>query len=221
MTARGSRFDWVLFVAMGFFWGSSYVFINTGLDHGPQPFTLIMFRFAIGFVLLASVVAYFREPLPAISLPGASSLFGPNRARDRIGADDRGSPNSVSGDGSHAHISADIGTPRYPTCTTQACRCLESLLAPGDPPERCGHPSRAPSKRAEFYALRQRSPTVRDARNASLALVCVFGPSGWRDGGLQLSRPGRASRLRSRPQCGSRRRACPGCSRRGRRPCSR
>jgi hypothetical protein len=96
MTARGSRFDWVLFVAMGFFWGSSYVFINTGLDHGPQPFTLIMFRLAIGFVLLASVVAYFREPLPAISLPGASSLFGPNGARDRIGADDRGSPNSVS-----------------------------------------------------------------------------------------------------------------------------
>jgi len=56
--------NWLLFIALGFFWGSSYLFIKIGVDHGLQPFTLIMFRLGIGFVLLASVVAYFHEPLP-------------------------------------------------------------------------------------------------------------------------------------------------------------
>jgi len=64
MTTRGSRIDWLVFLALGFLWGSSYLFIKIGVDHGLQPFTLIMFRLGIGFVLLASVVAYFREPLP-------------------------------------------------------------------------------------------------------------------------------------------------------------
>jgi drug/metabolite transporter (DMT)-like permease len=64
MTTRGSRFDWLVFLALGFFWGSSYLFIKIGVDHGLQPFTLIMFRLAIGFALLATVVALAREPLP-------------------------------------------------------------------------------------------------------------------------------------------------------------
>jgi drug/metabolite transporter (DMT)-like permease len=64
MTTRGSRFDWLVFLALGFFWGSSYLFIKIGVDHGLEPFTLIMFRLGIGLILLASVVAYFREPLP-------------------------------------------------------------------------------------------------------------------------------------------------------------
>jgi drug/metabolite transporter (DMT)-like permease len=64
MTTRGSRIDWLVFLAMGFMWGSSYLFIKIGVDHGLQPFTLIMFRLAIGAALLASVVAWFREPLP-------------------------------------------------------------------------------------------------------------------------------------------------------------
>ena len=64
MTTRGSRIDWLVFLALGFLWGSSYLFIKIGVDHGLQPFTLIMFRLGIGFVLLASVVAWFREPLP-------------------------------------------------------------------------------------------------------------------------------------------------------------
>ena len=59
-----SRTVWLVFAALGFFWGSSYLFIKIGVDHGLQPFTLIMFRLGIGFVLLASVVAYFHEPLP-------------------------------------------------------------------------------------------------------------------------------------------------------------
>ncbi len=64
MTTQGSRLDWLVFLALGFFWGSSYLFIRIGVDHGLHPFTLIMFRLAIGLVLLASVVFYFREPLP-------------------------------------------------------------------------------------------------------------------------------------------------------------
>jgi drug/metabolite transporter (DMT)-like permease len=64
MTTLGSRANWLVFIALGFFWGSSYLFIKIGVDHGLQPFTLIMFRLLIGFVLLASVVAVAREPLP-------------------------------------------------------------------------------------------------------------------------------------------------------------
>jgi drug/metabolite transporter (DMT)-like permease len=52
----GSRLDWFLFLALGFMWGSSYLFIKIGVDHGLTPFTLIMLRLAIGFVLLATVV---------------------------------------------------------------------------------------------------------------------------------------------------------------------
>ena len=64
MATRGSRIDWLIFLALGFLWGSSYLFIKIGVDHGLQPFTLIMFRLAIGLALLATVVAIAREPLP-------------------------------------------------------------------------------------------------------------------------------------------------------------
>jgi drug/metabolite transporter (DMT)-like permease len=64
MNARGSRLDWLIFIALGFFWGSSYLFIKIGVENGLQPFTLIMFRLLIGFALLATVVAIAREPLP-------------------------------------------------------------------------------------------------------------------------------------------------------------
>jgi drug/metabolite transporter (DMT)-like permease len=61
---RTARIDWLLFILLGFMWGSSYLFIKIGVDQGLPPFTLITLRLAIGFVLLASVVAYVREPLP-------------------------------------------------------------------------------------------------------------------------------------------------------------
>jgi len=64
MASRGSRIDWLIFVALGFFWGSSYLFIKIGVDNGLQPFTLIMFRLLIGLALLGIVVAVAREPLP-------------------------------------------------------------------------------------------------------------------------------------------------------------
>jgi len=64
VSARSARIDWLLFILLGFMWGSSYLFIKIGVDQGLPPFTLITLRLAIGFVLLASVVAYAREPLP-------------------------------------------------------------------------------------------------------------------------------------------------------------
>ena len=60
----GSRLDWLFFVLLGFFWGSSYLFIKIGVDAGLQPFTLVMLRLLIGLVLLASVVLIAREQLP-------------------------------------------------------------------------------------------------------------------------------------------------------------
>lgn len=64
MTTRGTRLDWLIFLALGFFWGSSYLFIKIGVDAGLQPFTLITFRLLIGLLVLATVVAIAREPLP-------------------------------------------------------------------------------------------------------------------------------------------------------------
>jgi len=59
-----SRLDWLLFVLLGFFWGSSYLFIKIGVDAGLQPFTLVSLRLLIGLALLGAVVAVARESLP-------------------------------------------------------------------------------------------------------------------------------------------------------------
>lgn len=61
---RDSRIDWLLFVLLGFMWGSSYLFIKIGVEAGLPPLTLVMLRLLIGFALLAAVVAWAREPLP-------------------------------------------------------------------------------------------------------------------------------------------------------------
>jgi drug/metabolite transporter (DMT)-like permease len=62
--SRSSRLDWLLFILLGFFWGSSYLFIKIGVDSGLPPFMLITLRLLIGFMLLATVVAVARESLP-------------------------------------------------------------------------------------------------------------------------------------------------------------
>ena len=59
-----TRFDWILFILLGFFWGSSYLFIKIGVEAGLQPFTLVALRLLIGLALLAVVVAVAREALP-------------------------------------------------------------------------------------------------------------------------------------------------------------
>ena len=65
MTERSNRLDWLTFLALGFMWGSSYLFIKIGVEEGGlPPFTLIGLRLGIGFAILAAVVALAREPLP-------------------------------------------------------------------------------------------------------------------------------------------------------------
>lgn len=59
-----TRFDWFLFILLGFFWGSSYLFIKIGVDAGLQPFTLVAARLFFGLLLLGTVVAVAREALP-------------------------------------------------------------------------------------------------------------------------------------------------------------
>jgi drug/metabolite transporter (DMT)-like permease len=63
-SATSSRVDWLLFILLGFVWGSSYLFIKIGVDAGLQPFTLVSLRLLVGFALLAVVVAAAREQLP-------------------------------------------------------------------------------------------------------------------------------------------------------------
>jgi drug/metabolite transporter (DMT)-like permease len=63
MIARPTRNDWVLLLILGLMWGTSYAFIKLGVQTLPT-FTLIATRLLIGFVLLATVVAVAREPLP-------------------------------------------------------------------------------------------------------------------------------------------------------------
>jgi drug/metabolite transporter (DMT)-like permease len=64
MTSTSSRLDWLLFIALGGMWGSSYLFIKFGVDEGLTPFTLVALRLGIGLALLVVVVALAREPLP-------------------------------------------------------------------------------------------------------------------------------------------------------------
>ena len=64
MNQRGSGIDWLLFVLLGFFWGSSYLFIKIGVDAGLAPFTLVATRLLFGFLLLARWWLIAREALP-------------------------------------------------------------------------------------------------------------------------------------------------------------
>lgn len=59
-----SRLDWLLFVLLGFFWGSSYLFIKIGVEAGLPPLTLVALRLFFGFLLLVGVVLIARERLP-------------------------------------------------------------------------------------------------------------------------------------------------------------
>jgi drug/metabolite transporter (DMT)-like permease len=63
VTERSGWADWGVFGALGFMWGSSYLFIKIGVET-LAPWTLIAMRLGIGLAVLASVVALAREPLP-------------------------------------------------------------------------------------------------------------------------------------------------------------
>ena len=60
---RRDASTWLLFLALGFLWGSSYFWIKVGVETLP-PLTLIAGRLLLGAVLLSTVVAAARERLP-------------------------------------------------------------------------------------------------------------------------------------------------------------
>lgn len=63
MSERTARIDWVIFAALGLFWGSSYLFIKIGVET-LSPFTLVAGRLAVGAALLAVVLAVSSQRLP-------------------------------------------------------------------------------------------------------------------------------------------------------------
>jgi drug/metabolite transporter (DMT)-like permease len=60
---RSSRVDWLIFLALGFMWGSSYLFIKIAVDDFGT-FTLVALRLAIGAALLWTVLRLARQRLP-------------------------------------------------------------------------------------------------------------------------------------------------------------
>lgn len=64
MTRHTDRIAWLLFLALGFMWGSSYFFIKIGVEEGLPPLTLVAGRLFFGLLILATVVRLAREPLP-------------------------------------------------------------------------------------------------------------------------------------------------------------
>jgi drug/metabolite transporter (DMT)-like permease len=63
MTSGSSRLDWLLFLALGVAWGSSYLFIKFAVDDFGT-FTLVALRLVVGAILLWAVVLAARESVP-------------------------------------------------------------------------------------------------------------------------------------------------------------
>jgi drug/metabolite transporter (DMT)-like permease len=63
MPRRSTPQEWLVFLALAFAWGSSYLFIKIGVET-LTPFTLVAGRLAIGAAVLAIVLRLSRERLP-------------------------------------------------------------------------------------------------------------------------------------------------------------
>jgi drug/metabolite transporter (DMT)-like permease len=63
MSVRSNRIDWLVFLSLGFIWGSSYLFIKLAVDTFGT-FTLVSFRLLIGAALLWIVIRMAHQPLP-------------------------------------------------------------------------------------------------------------------------------------------------------------
>src|SRR6478736_9386460 len=63
MNERSNRIDWLVFLALGFMWGSSYLFIKLAVDDFGT-FTLVALRLVVGAILLWTVVRIAKQPLP-------------------------------------------------------------------------------------------------------------------------------------------------------------
>jgi drug/metabolite transporter (DMT)-like permease len=63
VSERGSQVNWLLFLALGFMWGSSYLFIKLAVP-SFGTFTLVALRLAIGAVFLWIVILAAGQELP-------------------------------------------------------------------------------------------------------------------------------------------------------------
>jgi drug/metabolite transporter (DMT)-like permease len=63
MNGHANRSDWLIFLALGFMWGSSYLFIKLAVDDFGT-FSLVGLRLTVGAALLWIVVRAARQPLP-------------------------------------------------------------------------------------------------------------------------------------------------------------
>jgi drug/metabolite transporter (DMT)-like permease len=63
MSSLPTRLEWLLFLALGFMWGSSYLFIKIAVDDFGT-FTLVALRLAIGAALLWVVIRAAHQELP-------------------------------------------------------------------------------------------------------------------------------------------------------------
>jgi drug/metabolite transporter (DMT)-like permease len=63
MNQRTNRIDWLIFLALGFMWGSSYLFIKLAVDDFGT-FTLVALRLIVGAILLWSVIRIAGQALP-------------------------------------------------------------------------------------------------------------------------------------------------------------
>jgi drug/metabolite transporter (DMT)-like permease len=63
MTQQLAKANWLLFIALGFMWGSSYLFIKLAVDDFGT-FTLVALRLLVGAFLLWAVVLVTRQELP-------------------------------------------------------------------------------------------------------------------------------------------------------------
>jgi drug/metabolite transporter (DMT)-like permease len=64
MTHPATRAEWLIFLALGFMWGSSYLFIKLAVD-SFGVFTLVALRLLIGAAFLWAVLRMTRTPLPS------------------------------------------------------------------------------------------------------------------------------------------------------------
>ena len=63
MNQRTNRIDWLIFLALGFMWGSSYLFIKLAVDDFGT-FTLVALRLVVGAILLWTVIRLAGQALP-------------------------------------------------------------------------------------------------------------------------------------------------------------
>jgi drug/metabolite transporter (DMT)-like permease len=60
----GARVDWLVFIALGVMWGSSYLFIKIGVE-SVTPMTLVALRLGVGTLFLGGVLLLARGRLPS------------------------------------------------------------------------------------------------------------------------------------------------------------